>query len=99
MNSKDNTRRSFLKKSIIGAAALTVPFTASSYRRIIGSNERLNIAVAGLNGRGNGHIYASQNLKKHISVIGLCDVDKRVFPKVFEKFHISIIIEIYIQPV
>ena len=86
MKSKDNTRRSFLKKSMIGAAALTVPFTASSYRRIIGSNERLNIAVAGLNGRGQGHIYSSQNLKKHISVIGLCDVDSRVFAKIYKKF-------------
>lgn len=85
MESKKETRRKFIKKAAAGAALLTLPITASSYSRILGSNDRLNIAVAGL-GRGRAHINAAQTLKKHIEVIGLCDVDNRKFGKVQKAF-------------
>ena len=71
-------RRSFIKKAAIGATAMAFP--AASYSRIIGSNERINIVVAGLNGRGQAHIIAAENIK-NINIVALCDPDKRVFDK------------------
>ena len=38
------------------AAGLAVGTTAKSYGQIIGSNDRLNFAVIGLNGRGYAHL-------------------------------------------
>ena len=65
------TRRNFVKKSSIGLTAMAV--SASSYARILGSNERLNIGVAGLNGRGQGHLIAAA-LGKNSTVTAFCDV-------------------------
>jgi predicted dehydrogenase len=75
------TRRNFVKKSSIGIMAMAV--SASSYARILGSNERLNIAVAGLNGRGQGHLM-SASLGQNSTVIAFCDVDTRTFKKSHE---------------
>ena len=50
------TRREFLEGLAVGAAGLAVATTAKSYGQIIGSNERLNFAVIGLNGRGYAHL-------------------------------------------
>ncbi|MDF1863469.1 MAG: Gfo/Idh/MocA family oxidoreductase [Saprospiraceae bacterium] len=72
------TRRNFVKKSSIGLTAMAV--SASSYARILGSNERLNIGVAGLNGRGQGHLIAAA-LGKNSTVTAFCDVDTRTFEK------------------
>jgi hypothetical protein len=45
------TRREFLDGAVAGAAGLAISSTAKSYAQIIGSNNRLNFAVIGLNGR------------------------------------------------
>ena len=52
--SKTN-RRQFLKRSLAAGAAFTFGSAASS-RRVLGANNRLRIAVAGVNGRGGSHI-------------------------------------------
>ncbi|MFD2146985.1 twin-arginine translocation signal domain-containing protein [Mucilaginibacter antarcticus] len=49
-------RREFIKKAAIAAGGIaigtkTFGFTAKSYNRIIGANERINVAIIGLNGR------------------------------------------------
>ena len=75
---KKITRRNFVKKSAVGAT--TMAFTASSYARILGANDRINIAVAGLNSRGKGHIRAVAPIK-NVTIAAFCDVDKRVFEK------------------
>jgi predicted dehydrogenase len=83
-------RRDFIKKVGITTAALTVgqklfgssttSFTAKSYKRIIGANDRIHVAVIGLNGRGNGMagVFAGQ---KNTEVSCVCDVDSRTIPK------------------
>ena len=43
------TRREFLDTLAVGAAGLAVGSTAKSYGQILGSNDRLNFAVIGLN--------------------------------------------------
>ena len=51
------TRREFLDALAVGAAGLAMGTTAKSYAQIMGSNNRLNFAVFGLNGaRGRGRL-------------------------------------------
>ena len=52
------TRREFLDALAVGAAGLAVGTTAKSYGQILGSNDRLNFAVIGLNGRAYAHLAA-----------------------------------------
>ena len=63
-----------------------VSFSASSYARILGANDRLNIAVAGLNGRGRAHLSMANSLRNQLNVIGLIDPDSRVFANCFSGF-------------
>jgi len=50
----DNSRRSFIKTSAIGAAGLTIGgmgMTSKSYGRIIGANDRIRVGILGFSGR------------------------------------------------
>ena len=74
------TRREFLDALAVGAAGLAVGTTAKSYGQILGSNDRLNFAVIGLNGRAYAHL-ASLNemvqghmLADVVAVIGTQDI-------------------------
>ena len=54
-------RRDFIKKSVLGTAGITIGgmgFSSKSYASIIGSNDRLNLAVIGIRSRGGAHINA-----------------------------------------
>ena len=50
------TRREFLGNAGLAATGLAMSSAARSYARIMGSNDRLNFAVIGLNGRGYAHL-------------------------------------------
>ncbi len=85
IHGKMNTRRDFIRKSAGLSAALVAGgilpgFSASSYKRIIGSNEKLRASVMGVNSRGNAlaQNFAFQN---NCEVIHLCDVDSRAIEK------------------
>ena len=55
---KQSTRRSFLKKSAVATGTFSL-FAISGTKasaKIIGANDRINIAVAGIKGRGGSHI-------------------------------------------
>jgi len=71
------SRRTFIKTTAIGTVGLSAAFSAKSYGAIIGSNDRVNCAVVGLNGRGKAHIKALAAVK-NTQITGLCDVDSRV---------------------
>ena len=71
------TRREFLH-SLAGLAAGS---TAKSYARILGSNERLNFAVIGLNGRGYAHLAALKANQDSGCVSHVCDVDANILKK------------------
>src|SRR3954454_915565 len=67
------TRRNFLT-----AAVAT---TASSYMRILGANERLNVGVIGCGGQSMGHMRALVRNKEtdNVQIIAVCDIyDKRL---------------------
>ncbi len=78
-----NTRRTFIKKTIMGSAGLgfsTVSMSARSYSKILGSNDRIGFAIIGLNGRGKALLSAAAKAE-NTAISCLCDVDSRVYPE------------------
>jgi predicted dehydrogenase len=78
------TRREFLETIALGAAGLTLGSTAKSYANILGSNDRLNFAVIGLNGRGYAHLSSLKASQKAARISHVCDVDSRILDKFAE---------------
>ena len=72
------TRRQFLD----AAAGAAIVSTAKSYAQIAGSNERVNFAIMGLNGRGQAHLSALGNNRSTARVAYICDVDSHVLSKI-----------------
>ena len=75
------TRREFLDALAVGAATLAVGTTARSYRQILGSNDRLNFAVIGLNGRAYAHLSALKANRSAARISHVCDVDGDILRK------------------
>src|SRR5581483_6410642 len=74
-----STRRSFLKTTLATAATVTVAGTKSS-ARVLGANDTIRIAVAGLNGRGGSHVDAFGKMDK-VEIAYLVDPDQRTYKK------------------
>jgi predicted dehydrogenase len=75
-----HNRRDFLKRAATGslaAATFAISGTKAS-GRILGANERVRVAVAGINGRGTAHIAAYSGMKD-VEVTYLVDPDSRLF--------------------
>ena len=90
------TRRNFITKTVLGGAAVVVSnsamaMPASSYRRIIGSNDRLNVAIAGLGRRLGAYYDPISNKKANVQLLYLCDVMEKQRTAGLQKFseHIS----------
>jgi predicted dehydrogenase len=75
------TRREFLDTLAVGAAGLAVASTAKSYGQILGSNERLNFAIIGLNGRAYAHLASLKAVENTARVSHICDVDGSILKK------------------
>ncbi len=69
------SRRHFLQGMASAGAGLLLP----GYR-VLGANERVNVAVAGVNGKGKGHVSAFNELE-NVNVIAICDPDTEVMDK------------------
>ena len=81
----EEDRRSFLKKALTGAAAISMGgilpgFNAGSYRNIMGSSERITIAVMGVNSRGMA-LARSFARQENVEIKYICDVDSRAEEK------------------
>ncbi len=83
-------RRGFLKGSLMAAGgALFAGGCASQEKgtgrvaaapgRVIGANERIRVAVAGVNGRGMSHVKAFATAP-NVQVVAIVDPDSRLFP-------------------
>jgi predicted dehydrogenase len=81
-----SSRRQFLQTTAAFGAAFTISGTKSS-GRVLGANDRVRIAVAGLNGRGSSHVggYVGMN---DVEIAYLVDPDTRTYAK-----HLSTIAE------
>ena len=87
-------RREFVKQSALVAGATFAIGGTKSSGRILGANETIRIAVAGLNGRGAAHVgaYTDKNLN-NVQITYLVDPDQRTFSKrsgtVKERFGVA----------
>ena len=75
------TRREFLDTLAAGAAGLAIGSTAKSYGQIMGANDRLNFAVAGLNSRGYAHLSSLKANADRARVAYVCDVESTILAK------------------
>ena len=80
---KSLNRRSFLKRTALGAA--TVSWTARSWSQIEGSNSDIRVAVVGFGGRGQSHIDGFGKMAG-VRITSLCDVDSTVMAKGVAQF-------------
>lgn len=73
------TRRQFVKGSIAAMATITIAGTKST-GRVLGANEAIRIAVAGLNGRGSAHVGAYAGMPG-VQITYLVDPDTRTYAR------------------
>jgi len=69
------TRRSFVKYASYSAAAAAA--VRPAWARVIGANDRINVALIGLGGRGGDHLdmlLQHRGIKPDIEIVALCDV-------------------------
>ncbi|HNY15743.1 MAG TPA: Gfo/Idh/MocA family oxidoreductase, partial [Bacteroidales bacterium] len=78
------SRRIFVKKSAGAAALLAMPEIIPS--GVFGANDKVRVAVLGVNGRGTTHIEGYMNLPD-VEVACLCDPDLVVLGKRAEEFE------------
>jgi len=73
------SRRRFLKRSLAATAGsyAALSSVAALMPSVLGANDEIRVAVAGIRGRGNGHINHFQSLPG-VKVVALCDPDKKV---------------------
>ena len=82
MINKNNSRRNFIKKSIVIPSIMIVP------RHVLGGNgymapsDKLNIAGIGVGGRGNRNVSACDSE----NIIALCDVDQKHASATYKKY-------------
>src|ERR1700761_4780111 len=75
------SRRTFLDGLAVTLAGTALAAPARSYAQIVGANDRVNFATAGLNGRGRAHLSAIANNAKNARMTHYCDVDTHVLAK------------------
>jgi len=77
-------RRNFIKTTALGAAGITIGgmgLSPKAYSSVIGSNDRINMAVVGVRSRGRDHINNWSLLKdnRNVRIKTICDVDEQFF--------------------
>ncbi len=76
------TRRQFLRRTALaaGAATLTFPYVG----RVLGANDRINVACIGVGGKGDSD--SSDAAKCGGNIVALCDVDSNTLGKKAKQF-------------
>ena len=82
--SKKVSRRNFIQKSAGAAALLTIPTIIP--KSVFGANDRVRVAVLGVNGRGTNHIEGFSNIP-NVEVGCLCDPDLVILAKRAKEFE------------
>src|SRR5512145_691458 len=70
------TRRNFLRYSMAAGSTVLICGTGAT-PRVFGANDRLRIAVAGVNGRGDSHI-SGWSGQPNVEIAYLIDPDQKV---------------------
>jgi len=76
------TRRDFLRRTSLaaGTAALTFPYVG----RVLGANDRINVACIGVGGKGDSDSTGAAECGG--SIVAICDVDKNALDKKGQQF-------------
>ncbi len=77
-----NERRDFLRWTAASGLSLAMSSKLAAASRVRGANERLNIGVIGVGGRGDGNLAAVA----HENIVALCDVDASRLGAAGERF-------------
>jgi len=77
-------RREFIKTTAVGAAGITIGglgLSPKTYASVVGSNDRITIAVVGIRSRGRDHLNSWCALKenRNVRVKTICDVDEQFY--------------------
>ncbi len=82
------TRREFLQQSLYAGVSLgagLTGFSASSYKRILGANNDVRVAIVGARIKGSDHIEVFRNLPG-VRVVAVCEVDQDILDREAQKF-------------
>jgi len=79
MSTKSQSRRNFLQKAAVGSMGVTLSsslnsLSAKNYRNIIGANDRINVAIAGLGRRLGSYVPPITHKDNNVRLVYLCDV-------------------------
>jgi predicted dehydrogenase len=88
----DNKRRNFIKKATLAGVGVSLSsginaMSAKSYNNIIGANDRLNVAIAGLGRRLNAFKPPIAAKDSNIKLLYLCDVMESQRTKALKDFR------------
>ena len=81
---KELSRRDFLNRSAVGLTEAGVVMGSVPTEKVLGANDRINMAVMGIRSRGRSH-YREWAKIPGVHVKTLCDVDERLFPERVEE--------------
>ncbi|MDZ4694875.1 MAG: Gfo/Idh/MocA family oxidoreductase [Deltaproteobacteria bacterium] len=81
--SKMNRRQLLKTTAAIGGAAIVGPFFPG---RVLGANDRVNVAVIGIRGQGGAHI-TNYIRQPNVQLKTLCDIDENLFATRIKKIH------------
>lgn len=84
MKTPDRNRRNFIKKVIAGTTAASFAglpaFSAKSYSRISGANEKVRVGIMGVNSRGLA-LATTFGVQANCEIVSISDVDSRAADK------------------
>jgi predicted dehydrogenase len=84
------SRRQFIDTLAMGTAAVAINSSAKSYAQILGSNDRVNFAVIGLNGRASAHLSSLKANEKNAKITHVCDVESNILQRFVAKTEKSL---------
>jgi predicted dehydrogenase len=81
-NPSSLTRRQFLRRTTLAAGAVTLSFPYVG--RVLGANERVNVACIGVGGKGDSDSSSASGCGANI--VAICDVDQNTLDKKTKQF-------------
>ncbi|MEO0332686.1 MAG: Gfo/Idh/MocA family oxidoreductase, partial [Bacteroidota bacterium] len=76
----NSNRREFIKKSALGAVGLNTAFSARSYGRILGANDRVRVGIVGFSNRCRGSLipaFMNHAEEMNFEIVGVSDIWNR----------------------
>ncbi len=83
---KPSNRRQFLRHSLAAASVTALVSGTSAAPRVLGANDKLRVAIAGLNGRGQSHLAGYLGLP-NVEIAYLIDPDQRVLERALKSLE------------